>query len=336
MVATLVHQTLKNDRCSEENGARVMKSWFYPFKGFQSFRAKKPTVFQGFWHGPPLGLLRQACLCSFIRQGHIFELYTYAPFSVPDGVVLKNAEDIIPFTQLFYFENPETGRKDLAPFSDLFRFKLLFERGGWWSDVDTVCFSANIPAVEQAWAQEWPEFNTAAIGNSQMAMRKGDPLATMLYARCLALSRTKFARRESLGTHLLSSVIHEMALPTNVFGQPDLFYPIRWIEMFKLWMPRFRDEVYARCRRSLFVPIYQSFPEYIGLTLEKLPPRGSFLADVCATYIPCTEGVEHYLEEEIVEGTKDYFRRNADWAFSELKAVGGEGTIIKLGLRQID
>jgi hypothetical protein len=307
-----------------------MKSWFSPF----TFRAKKPTIFQGFWHGPPLGLLRRACLCSFVRQGHVFELYTYAPISVPDGVILRSAEDIIPLTQMFYFQNTETGRLDLAPFSDLFRFKLLSERGGWWSDVDTVCFSANIPAVDRAWAQEWPEFNIHAIGNSQIALPKGDPLATILYARCLEQSRKKFTRRESLGAHLLSAVIRELALPTNVFGQPDLFYPIRWIEMFKLWMPRFRDEVYTRCRSSLFVPIYQSFPQYIGLTLDKLPPHGSFLADICETYMPYVEGVERYFEEEIVEGTKQYLRRNADWAFNELEALGHEETMIKLGLRQ--
>jgi hypothetical protein len=123
-----------------------------------------------------------------------------------------------------------------------------------------------------------------------------------------------------------------MQLPANIFGEPDSFCPIRWIEMFKLWMPRFREEVYARCRRSLFVPIYQSFPQYIGLTFGKLPPRESFLGDVCASHMLDAEGVERYLEEEIVEGTKEYFKRNADWAFHELKAVGAEGTMAKLGL----
>src|SRR6476660_7068055 len=122
-----------------------MKSWPNLLRKFGRYLSSKQTVFQGFWHGPPLGPLRQACLNSFVRMGHRFELYTYGPLPVPAGVVLKEAEKIIPLAEVFYYENPRTGSKDLGPFSDLFRFKLLSERGGWWSDVDTICLSPDIP-----------------------------------------------------------------------------------------------------------------------------------------------------------------------------------------------
>ncbi len=289
------------------------------------------TPFQGFWHGPPLGPLREACLNSFVQMGHTFELYTYRTLSVPAGVRLKEAANIIPFAQIFYYENPQTGSKDLGPFSDLFRFKLLSERGGWWTDVDTICLSPHIPTVERAWAQQLPEVNPSAIGTGQIAMRKGDPLAAKLYSRCLELSRTKFPHRESLGPHLISSTIREMQLATNVFGTPETFYPIRWIETFKLWLPQFRDEVIERSRSALFMPIFQSFPQYIGLTLRKLPPQGSFLAEICDSYLP-RGGGEHYYPEEIVEGTRAFLKRNADWAVEELRAVSGEATLMTLGL----
>lgn len=311
-----------------------MKNWLDPQKIIRGFHLQKPTVFQGFWHGPPLGLLREACLHSFIRMGHTFELYTYAPICVPDGIVLKNAEEIIPLDQMFYFDNPETGLKDLGPFSDLFRFKLLSDRGGWWIDVDTVCLSANIPIVDRAWAQQIPEINPNAIGSGQIAFRKGDLLAVELYSRCLALSRTKFQPREALGPHLISATIKEMQLPPNIFGSPETFYPIRWIEMFKLWLPQFYDEVKKRSRSALFMAIFQSFPQYIGLTLDKMPPPGSYLADICAAYLPPSDEIEHYRQEEIIDGTRAFFQRHASWAIQELRAVGGDATCAKLGLAE--
>src|SRR5680860_790579 len=110
----------------------------------------RPTVFQGFWHGPPLGVLRSACLRSFTELGYRFHLYTYERVDVPAGVLLMDAKEIIPFEEMFYYRNPITGRDDLGPFSDLFRFRLLDMRGGWWTDIDTVCLSSDIPSIFSA------------------------------------------------------------------------------------------------------------------------------------------------------------------------------------------
>jgi hypothetical protein len=38
-------------------------------------------------------------------MGPSFELYTYGPLTVPAGVVLKEAEKIIPLAEVFYYEN---------------------------------------------------------------------------------------------------------------------------------------------------------------------------------------------------------------------------------------
>src|SRR5437764_1467400 len=146
------------------------------------------TVFQGFWHGPPLDVVLRACLQSFIEQGHAFHLYVYEPVDVPDGVVLMDANEVIPFEEIFYYRDPTTGRKDLGPFSDLFRFRLLDMRGGWWVDVDTVCLSSHIPQADSAWAREFPEYSPAALGTSSIALSEGSDLAKTLHEEYLALS----------------------------------------------------------------------------------------------------------------------------------------------------
>lgn len=297
----------------------------------QSKSHQKPT-FQGFWHGPPLGELNLACLRSFVDLGYSFEIYTYEEFDLPSGVISRDAEKIIPFKDLFYFDNVGSNARDLGPFSDLFRFKLLSERGGWWVDVDTICLSENIPKIDRAWAQEQPEVDPTQIGPGQLALGKGDPLAVELYMRCLEISQTPFGCRNALGPGLLSSVIRERALPPNIYGQSHTFFPIRFVEMYKLWLPEFRDEVEEKVRGAIFLPIYQSFPLAIGLDPSKLPPSGSYLGEFCRRYTENYITRPKHSVEEIHLGTREYLRSHSKWAFDQLNTVSGEGSLDFFGL----
>ena len=299
--------------------------------GFKRF-LKHRNVFNGFWHGPELGPMRMACLASFVGMGHRYELYTYEPVKVPDGVVIRDANTVIPLADVFYHENQFTGRKDIGPFSDLFRFKLLAEKGGWWSDVDAFCLSRSIPTVDRAWAQEQPERNPDAVGTSQIAFAANDSIVRELYENCLKLSLTGFESREALGPHLISETIRKHGLPRNCFGSPETFYPVRWIEMFKLWLPQFRDELNARLDKAIFLPTYASFPQYIGLDLGRFPPKGSYLADMCDRYLRRQSDAERYSVEEVMDGTCNFFHRNADWAPAELQAVAGRDSLVRLGI----
>src|SRR5437588_8393960 len=100
---------------------------------------------QGFWSGPPLSAINWACLRSFLAAGHHFVLYTYDLLDVPQGVVVKDACEILPRRSIFHFQNVLTQQSDLGPFADYFRLKLLAEKGGWYCDVDTVCLSSELP-----------------------------------------------------------------------------------------------------------------------------------------------------------------------------------------------
>jgi hypothetical protein len=291
------------------------------------------TVFQGFWHGPPLGVLHRACLRSFTELGHRFHLYTYEPVDVPPGVDLLDANEIIPFEGMFHYRNPITGRDDPSPFSDLFRFRLLGMRGGWWTDIDTVCLSSEIPEVDDAWAREFPEHSTTDIGTSQLALGQGSDLAQVLYVDCLALSRSEFPRRESLGPNLLSRVIEERGLPCDNFGSTALFYPIRWIEAFKPWLPQFTDEILCKTADATFLPLYQTVAKYQGVDVSRPPPTGSYLDQICERFeVTSDEGLRQDAET-IISNAKGYFVEH-DWAAETMRALaGGEDTLLTLGLR---
>jgi glycosyltransferase involved in cell wall biosynthesis len=99
------------------------------------------------WFGETLSRLELLTLHSFTHFGHEFHLWAYDDLTragLPKGVVLKDATKIIPRKNVFAKKHadPETGvgRNSFgAPFSDLFRFKLLRDKGGIWVDMDVTC-----------------------------------------------------------------------------------------------------------------------------------------------------------------------------------------------------
>lgn len=273
--------------------------------------------------------MQLACLGSFVAHGHDFELFTYDSMEVPDGIRLADANAIIPLDEVFYFDNPQSGGRDLGPFSDLFRFKLLLERGGWWVDVDTVCVSGHIPHWPRAWAAEAPKHVPDAIGPGQIAFAAGDPVVKILYDRCLALSRKGFKRREMLGPKLLSRVIAEQGLPRNMNGSTETFFPVPWIEAFKLWMPEFRGEMEERAGGAFFMPVFQSLPQYLGLAMDKSPPAGSYLGELCSRFGQARE--PHLEAAPVRSAVRDYLVRN-DWALTELATYANPETFSILDL----
>ena len=98
-----------------------------------------PDIIQSLWIGRPFSLLEKLCTQSFLNQGHEFHLYCYEEIQgVPPGVVIKNAAEILPASTIFSYKKG-LGKGSVSAFSNLFRYKLLAERGGWWVDSDIVC-----------------------------------------------------------------------------------------------------------------------------------------------------------------------------------------------------
>jgi glycosyltransferase involved in cell wall biosynthesis len=106
---------------------------------------QKPLIVHGLWIGPKLSPLELLTLNSFVRWGHEFNLWLYDPpeTPLPAGVHPRDATRILPRERIFRkrMRDPETGvgKGSVSPFSDLFRYKLLYELGGVWVDMDVTC-----------------------------------------------------------------------------------------------------------------------------------------------------------------------------------------------------
>lgn len=101
-------------------------------------------IVHGLWVGASLSPLETLCLRSFVAMGHEFHLWLYEPLphGLPAGVVQRPAEAILPANRIFRYRHGNSfghGKGSLAGFSDLFRYKLLYEEGGWWTDMDVTC-----------------------------------------------------------------------------------------------------------------------------------------------------------------------------------------------------
>lgn len=93
-------------------------------------------IIQGLWIGNRLTQFEHNSIKSWLNNGFTYHLYTYYPVeNIPDGVIVKDARDILPENEIFYYNNA------ITPFSDYFRFKLLYEKAGAWTDCDIYCIN---------------------------------------------------------------------------------------------------------------------------------------------------------------------------------------------------
>jgi hypothetical protein len=92
----------------------------------------KITV-QSLWIGNKLSRMEIYSIKSFLNLGFKFHLYTYEKVEgIPNGVVIKDGNKILPKKEVFKL------KQTFLPFSDIFRYKMLYEVGGYWVDLDMI------------------------------------------------------------------------------------------------------------------------------------------------------------------------------------------------------
>src|SRR5262249_7586060 len=86
--------------------------------------------------GDRLSIMEQLSIRSFMAHGHEYHLYTYGEVkNVPTRTVIRDASEILPKDNIFLYP----AYKTYAGFANMFRYQLLYLRGGWWVDTDAVC-----------------------------------------------------------------------------------------------------------------------------------------------------------------------------------------------------
>lgn len=243
----------------------------------------------GLWIGEALSPLERACIHSFLARGHDFELYAYGPVSfVPDGCRVLDARAIVPADRIFMHREGE-GQGSVAIFADLFRYQLLYERGGWWVDLDVFCLTQQLPDHGIVVGRQDEKLVNGAV----LCFPAGHPLMAAAVKACT--KATENAIWGAYGPLLLTRLAHEYGLSSAVFP-PDLLYPVDWQHYWAVLDPRRAADVARKMQGAVCLHLWNEMLRRVALDKQILPPEGSVLRALYEDTI----GVDGFTQEYLL------------------------------------
>ncbi|WP_313240651.1 glycosyltransferase [Sphingobacterium multivorum] len=186
-------------------------------------------IIQSLWIGDKLSNLERLCILSHLKNGHEFHLYTYSNVKdLPIGTVSKDANEIISESHIFMDSS-----NSVASFSDLFRYKLLFDKGGWWVDMDIICLKYYDFDDEYCFATENGSMVDHKIGVNNCVIKspaKAEYLKEILeivYAELKVKNNIKWGR---FGPELITQILKTYDSKEYI-KSVGTFCPINWYEL---------------------------------------------------------------------------------------------------------
>jgi hypothetical protein len=203
---------------------------------------------QSLWIGARLSTLERLSIQSFLDYGHEYHLYVYQDLSdLPAGAVARDANEILPASQIFQYRE----RKSYAAFANVFRYKLLHERGGVWADADIIALRPLDLADEHAFASETVEWRDmpvprTVVTNCFLKAPTGSP--AMAHALRISMAKDWATLRwGEIGPRLVGEVIEAQGLQRFVMAAAA-FCPIAyrgWRQLIDPQPPSLPAEAYA-------------------------------------------------------------------------------------------
>lgn len=194
-------------------------------------------IVQSLWIGSRLPAIQRLGVQSFLEQGHDYHLYAYEQIEgVPEGTTVRSASNILPRESVFCYQEG-VGKGSFSAFSNLFRYKLLFEKGGWWVDTDVVCLKPFEFDDEFIFATEYKEDGTTLAASCVIKSPAGSDYLDYCLRVCDAKDKTKIIWGE-LGPRLLDDAINRFGLSAHRVAA-QVFNPINWFEFSDIVKPEF-------------------------------------------------------------------------------------------------
>lgn len=239
------------------------------------------------WIGESLGAVERACLRSVLRHGHRLTLYCYGSVAgVPEGVVVEDASEIIPETEIFRHDAGSVGH-----FSDWFRYELQARGMGTWIDTDVYL----LRPLDEEREHLFGEQAVGLLNNAVLRLAEDSPILPELLhpfrervtpawlplriqlgakLRELAHGKADLGRLPwgSTGPHALTELARKYSLMSEALPQ-DFFYPVTWQRAGWVLDPRIalQDVV---SERTVAIHLWN---ECIRTFKVRPAPEGSFL-----------------------------------------------------------
>jgi len=315
-------------------------------------------VVQSLWIGDCLSPMEQLTIRSHLAQGHEFHLYAYDNISgVPPGTTMMDARDILPQEQGALRYSVGIGKGSVAAGSNLFRYKLLLEKGGWWVDMDLTALRPFDVPEEAVISSEPPtsprlgQMDNIGIAQcSCIKMPPGHPLMRELLLRTENRSQYR-ARYGTLGPIILRRTLKELGyehlLPDWRRFSPFCSRDLRSV-LSGRWRPAWLNE-------SLSIHWFNEVWRRRGLNKSgKYSPRGLFASllrfhevsrpsintRILEIYLTeyCNKACPNCMSGCVVASSRKHIpldrlrsfvaeTRKARWRWSRIKLFGGEPTL---------
>ena len=241
-------------------------------------------VARSFWFGTPITWIGNLSMQSYLSQGHSFELYVYENLSVPEGVTLKDANELIPESESFEMLNSVDGvRGRFTTFSNIFRYKLIYEKGGMWVDLDSICVKPvdiNYPtgllfASEQT--QTGLEINNCNI----LVSNPGNPVLAKLYSKAISVDQSSL-HHLSFNKKFILDVFDEIEHDWTLYMAPaNWFCPIPWYNIQTIFCSNPDKSVQSICNESYAIHLFNNIIEADHQDLLHKPVKsGSLISEL--------------------------------------------------------
>lgn len=205
---------------------------------------ERKNALQMFWYEGKLSWIAELSIRSFTRfPGTTIDVYSYEKECDPHipGCNWMNAQEILPENVLSRYKD----NRGYAIASDLFRYRLLYVKGGWYFDTDCLLLRPLTPFFDRDYVFARQDAN--AVNNGVMKFPAGDPMLSRMYKECVRIGPEKHkygllgivggriprVRRYFLigwaefGPSMLTRHLMETGLISHALP-PESFYPIHW------------------------------------------------------------------------------------------------------------
>ena len=188
--------------------------------------------FQFFWYEGPLTWIAELCLRSFTRfPGVTIHLYSYdknLDLAHVPGCICHDASEFLP-REIAEHWKMSIGARVIPAISSLFRYRLLYEKGGWYFDTDCILIKPltsffNLDYV-LAWENAWDTRakSPTMVCNAVIKFPKHTEMLQQLYEYCVHMDPKTW--QPGALVPIFTEYLRKFNLIDKALS-PEYFYPI--------------------------------------------------------------------------------------------------------------
>lgn len=239
--------------------------------------AQSKEIANFFWHGNGMTLYEKNCILSFVKNDFQVNLWSFETINLP-GVIFCNASKFFNISDVGSItQNNKSGC--IAAFSDLFRYSVLKDVGGWWFDTDCICLKNQLDFKKLKENKNIiAGFEEPEIINGAVLSFSNQDLANAAYSLVNQILEEKnnIISWGEIGPRLITRLVNEKNLKSEI-QQTEAFYPVHWKYALDALDPTKTSDINQRCKNSFVYHYWNEIIKKKNIDKSRNPPVGSFI-----------------------------------------------------------